>query len=50
MVLQSLPHLVVHSIFSTKVSESNVATVAAYIANQAEHHRKFMLQEGFVSF
>jgi putative transposase len=27
------------------VSESNVATVTAYITNQAEHHRKFSFQD-----
>jgi putative transposase len=27
------------------VSESNVAAVTAYIGNQAEHHRKFTLEE-----
>ena len=27
------------------VSESNVESVTAYIANQAEHHKKFSYQE-----
>jgi REP-associated tyrosine transposase len=35
--VQSLSHLVVHSIFLPKIAD--------YIANQAEHHRKFTLQE-----
>jgi putative transposase len=29
------------------VSESNVDAVAAYISNQAEHHRRFSYQEEF---
>ena len=32
------------------VSESNVAEVRAYIANQAEHHRKRSFQEEYRSF
>jgi REP element-mobilizing transposase RayT len=32
------------------VSESNVAEVRAYIANQAEHHRKKSFQEEYRSF
>ena len=32
------------------VSESNVAAVTKYIANQEEHHRKHSFQEEFVTF
>jgi REP element-mobilizing transposase RayT len=32
------------------VSESNVAGVAKYIANQEEHHRKHSFQQEFVAF
>jgi hypothetical protein len=35
---QSLTHLLVHAIFSTKDR-------TAYIVNQAEHHKKFSYQE-----
>ena len=37
-----------HGAFS--VSESNVAAVTAYIANQAEHHREFSFQTSFASY
>ena len=37
-----------YGVFS--VSESSVAAVTKYIANQAEHHRKHSFQEEFVAF
>jgi putative transposase len=35
---------------SFSVSESNVAAVSKYIANQEEHHRKHTFQDEFVAF
>jgi hypothetical protein len=37
-----------YGVFS--VSESNVAAVTKYIADQEEHHQKHPFQEEFVSF
>ena len=37
-----------YGVFS--VSESNVAAVTKYIANQEEHHKKHSFQEEFVAF
>ena len=37
-----------YGVFS--VSESNVATVAKYIANQEEHHRKHSFQKEYLAF
>jgi len=37
-----------YGVFS--VSESNVAAVSAYIADQHEHHKKHSFQEEFVAF
>ena len=37
-----------YGVFS--VSESNVAAVTAYIAEQQEHHKKQLFQEEFVAF
>jgi putative transposase len=37
-----------YGVFS--VSESNVAAVTQYIAEQEEHHRKHSFQEEFVAF
>jgi hypothetical protein len=54
---QSLSHLLIHSVFSTKdrrpflrseeMRKEIMATwpLIAYITNQAEHHRKYSFQE-----
>ena len=50
-MVQSLAHLLVHAIFSTKDrqpflhSEEIRNEIHAYILNQAEHHKKFSYQE-----